>query len=541
MSTASGLLRTAAQLDAVVEADDAARRFQERFDSVTKDLRDSLHREKVLLDECRQLCESSMSQTQGLEMAMSNSLADATEIEALRARLIDAERSADEARLKETNARLATSQKHDELSQLRTQLQESAQQASRLRNVITAQAQKEKPTVVLKKLGSGLTPFDDWKAATGRVTLHSAPEPRHGLSASQLRRLGHVPADELDRLRGAVASAVAGSAGCGAGDGAPGSKRASSEVSRSDAAGALAFTAERAVPFAADSADDGEGARGGHGRAWASPLRAAALGVFGGAGDGGAARGGASGDAHDSTGRTDRHHSAHDREGHWRRGGSDADSRQPQAPPAQQQRAQRFLEVEPHALFPAHLYLAPVQRPEERAPPLSVSLLTRSVGSFSAAAAAASAHSHPSHPQQQQQQRTRQQARERVALSSVGVADGDRDDSDPYDPDHDEEDVRAGWADGATGGGASGVGAPVGHFSPGSLHAQYSVTPESSVALGDVEGGRDHVTRLFARIEARAAKLTALRGDPLNEGLTAPGGAAGRVGGGAGKGGNAGL
>jgi hypothetical protein len=535
MSTAPGL-RTAAQLDAVVEADDAARRFQERFDSVTKDLRDSLHREKVLLDECRQLCESSMAQTQGLEMAMSNSLADATEIEALRARLIDADRSADEARLKEANGRLATAQKHDEISQLRTQLQETAQQVARLRNVITAQAQKEKPTLVLKKLGSGLTPFDDWKTATGRVTLQSAAEPQHGLSASQLRRLGHVPADELDRLRGAVASALAGSPACGAGEVAPDSKRVGSDASRPDPAGALASSAERAVSFVAGSGDDG-GTVGGHGRPWASPLRAAALGVFASLADGGAARRGAAGaEAHapDGTGRAEHHHSARGREGLVGRGGSDAGSRQQQQQPQQQpQRGPHFLEVEPHALFPAHLYLAPVQRPEERAPPLSVSLLARGAGFVSAAAA----HSHAPPPQQHRVRQ--QQSVERVEVSSGGEADEDSGECGR----HDHDGVDAGWADevGAAAG-ASGVGAIGGRVSPAALHTQYSVTPESSVALGDVEGGRDNVTRLFARIEARAAKLTALRGDALGDGVSALGGGAdGGGGGGARKGGSAGL
>jgi hypothetical protein len=303
-------------IDTIIESDAAALRFAEKFDSISRELRDSLFRERALLDECRRLCENSMAQTRGLEMGMVHAQLDATELDELRARIVDAERVADEARSKERNAKELVHKKMEEIQTWKDLLKEATEQASKLRNVITAQAAKEKPKIPIKKLGNQATPFEDWKQATGRVTLSSNSDPsKHALTPAQLRKLGHVPQDELDRMRENIRSTVKVVVG---GPSAATHQQIQESSLSSPIASPLRLAAGKALAsatttgFAADTALP------------TGPTPPA---------------GGSTGTSNTSV--------------------------------------PRFLEIEPHPLFPAHLYLSPQsKRPEHQETPLGVDIMT---------------------------------------------------------------------------------------------------------------------------------------------------------------------
>lgn len=497
--TTAASLRTAAQLDAVVEADESARRFAEKFEAITRELRDSLHREKVVLDECRQLCEAAMSQSRGLEVAMSHSLMDAGEMEALRSRLIDAERQAEEAKMREGNAKSAVAKKVDEISFLRGQLQDSAEQAARLRNVITAQAAKEKPKVALKKLGSGATPFEDWKAATGRVTLTSGDKDKaptaSSLGSEKLRRLGIMPAEDVDRVREGVraaARAVAGLpptpsasgsvSGLGAGLGAGGGE---------DALDALSTLSPAPSYATAGGRDRDRDREGGHAYAGpsaaampagaASPLRIAARGVMGGGGGGSSSAAGTP---------------AAGRGGGAAMTGAGTGAGASAAGPglAHAHGAYPYLEIEPHPLFPAHLYLAPAPAAAESPVPLAVQLVARGDASMRVSPGRGGGGGGGGHGGGAGGGRG-------VPVAASGAATLSE-----FLRQQGEEDVDAGRI--AIAGSVSDIdyGAGTGAGSAGSKAGRAGL-------LKEVDEQRSRVQRLMARIEARSGKLRMLRGD----------------------------
>lgn len=416
-----------------------------------------------------------MSQSRGLEVAMSHSLMDAGEMEALRSKLIDAERQSEEAKMREGNAKSAVAKKVDEISFLRGQLQDSAEQAARLRNVITAAAVKEKPKVALKKLGSGATPFDDWKTATGRVTLtsgSSAPA-ASSLGGDKLRRLGFMPAEDVERVREGVRAAARAVAGL-----PPASSSGGGGGGGDDALDALSTLSPSPAPSHATA---GGRDRDGHAYAGmaagaASPLRIAARGMMGSgagssAGTPAAGRGGGAASPAPAGG-TDTGAGA----GAARGGGA-------------------YLEIEPHPLFPAHLYLAPAPSAGESPTPLAVQLVARGDASMSmrvspgrgggGAGAGAGSGAGRGVP---------------VAASGAATLSEFLRQQGEEDVDAGRIDIAGSVADLDYGGGGGGGGAA------GSKASRSGI-------LREVDEQRSRVQRLMARIEARSGKLRMLRGD----------------------------
>jgi len=331
-----------AQLDAILDADDAARRFQERFEGITAELRDSLSTERQLLDVARHLCEAAMAKAKGLEVALGHSLADGSDLDELRAQLVDAERQAEEARLREANAREQAARSAEDAAALRVHLRLATEQAAKLRNTVNSELADRRisrsgggggSAVQLAKTGTGASPFADWKAA---VSGQRQPPPpsvsdsggRSVLSPGQLRALGHLPPGEREGIHAALEQrALIMKATGGAAAGSSSAPAAASSPSQ----GALRGSAlTRAGSASIMSSSPPRLMRASHGGAAEGPVEASAA-------------------LHLATAPPA---AAAPTEPGFDGGEVEGDG-------SRLQRRLLHLDIDPHPFFPAHLYLAP--------------------------------------------------------------------------------------------------------------------------------------------------------------------------------------